>query len=101
MTGWAVLGGAAKDRIPHPTASFHNAFAGTSESGYEWSIGLYKSLYSYSGWVGASYVLNEVRDPVHNLQIAAPLGLGICGVLYILANVAYFAAATPEEVIAR
>ena len=49
-------------------------------------------------WSNAAYVLNEVRRPVRTLKIAGPLGLGICGVLYLLANVAYFSAATPKEV---
>ena len=44
------------------------------------------------------YVLNEVKRPVRTIKIAGPLGLCTCGVLYILTNVAYFAAATPEEV---
>ncbi len=35
---------------------------------------------------------------MHTLKIAGPLGLGICGVLYLLANVSYFAAATPKEI---
>ena len=43
-------------------------------------------------------MLNEVRRPVRTLKIAGPLGLGICGVLYLLANVAFFAAATPAEI---
>ncbi|KAI0835650.1 amino acid permease-domain-containing protein [Hypoxylon sp. FL0890] len=51
-------------------------------------------------WSNAAYVLNEVKRPVHTLKIAGPLGLGICGVLYTLANVSYFAAATPQEVAA-
>lgn len=38
-----------------------------------------------------NYVLNNVKNPVRTLKIAAPLGLGICAVLYLLANVAYFA----------
>lgn len=38
-----------------------------------------------------NYVMNNVRDPVRTLKIAAPLGLTICAVLYLLANVAYFA----------
>ena len=100
VAGWAVLGGATKDRIPHPTASFHNAFAGTSSSGYEWAIALFKCLDSYAGWSNAAYVLNEVKNPVRTLKIAAPIGLGVCGVLYMLANVSYFAAATPAEVAA-
>jgi amino acid transporter len=49
-------------------------------------------------WSNAGYVLNEVKNPVHTLKIAGPLGLLICGVLYLLANVAYYAAATPQQV---
>ncbi|KAG5913330.1 hypothetical protein E4U53_004902 [Claviceps sorghi] len=44
------------------------------------------------------YVLNEVKDPVRTIRIAGPLGLTTCGILYLLANVAYFAAATPAEI---
>jgi amino acid transporter len=44
------------------------------------------------------YVLNEVKNPVRTVKIAGPLGLLICGVLYLLANIAYIAVATPEEV---
>ncbi len=43
-------------------------------------------------------MLNEVKRPVRTLKIAGPLGLGICGILYVLANVAYFSVATPEEI---
>lgn len=42
--------------------------------------------------------MNEIRNPVRTVKIAAPIGLSICGVLYILANVAYYAAATPDEI---
>lgn len=48
-------------------------------------------LNSYAGWSSVNYVLNNVKNPVRTLKIAAPLGLGICAVLYLLANVAYFA----------
>lgn len=49
-------------------------------------------------WSNAAYVLNEVRDPVRNLKISGPLALVATGIMYILANVAYYAAATPKEV---
>lgn len=100
VTGWAVLGGGVSDRIPDPHASFRNAFAGSSGSGYEWATALFKCQSAYAGWSNAAYVLNEVRNPVRTLKIAGPLGLGVCGVFYLLANVAYFAAATPAEVAA-
>lgn len=46
------------------------------------------------------YVLNEVKDPVRTVKISGPLGLLICGILYLFANIAYYAAATPEEIAA-
>lgn len=43
-------------------------------------------------------MLNEVKNPVRTLKLAGPAALATCGVLYLLANVAYFAAATPAEI---
>lgn len=51
---------------------------------------MFKVLNAYAGWSNVNYVLNEVRNPVRTLKIAGPLGLGICAVLYLLANVSYF-----------
>jgi amino acid transporter len=96
VTGWVVLGGGTK--VKDPRASFRNSFAGTSGSGFEWATGLFKVLDAFSGWSNASYVLNEVRNPVKTLKIAGPLGLGICTLFYFLTNVSYYAAATPAEV---
>lgn len=60
----------------------------------QYATAAFKVLYAYNGWSGVNYVLNNVRNPVRTLKIAAPLGLGICATLYILANIAYFSAAT-------
>ena len=50
-----------------------------------------KVLYTYSGWSRLNYVLNDVKDPVRTLKIATPLGFSICAVLYVMANISYFA----------
>ncbi|KAG6001587.1 hypothetical protein E4U21_004071 [Claviceps maximensis] len=97
VTGWAVLAGAAPS-VKDPYASFRNAFAGSATSGNPYATALYKVIDSYAGWANAMYVLNEVKDPVRTIRIAGPLGLTTCGVLYLFANVAYFAAATPAEI---
>ena len=60
----------------------------------QYATATFKVLYAYSGWSSVNYVLNNVRNPVRTLKIAGPLGLGICATLYILANIAYFSAAT-------
>lgn len=55
---------------------------------------MFKVLNAYAGWSNVNYVLNNVRNPVRTLKIAGPLGLAICAALYLLANIAYFGAAT-------
>src|SRR5882762_10491194 len=52
---------------------------------------MYKVLNAYSGWASVNYVLNDVKNPVRTLKVAGTLGLGITSLLYILANIAYFA----------
>ncbi|KAH8754223.1 high affinity methionine permease [Hyaloscypha sp. PMI_1271] len=84
--------------VPDPQISFRKTFAGSVMSGGPYATALFKVLNPYSGWNNAAYVLNEVKRPVHTLKIAGPLGLGICTLLYMFANVAYFSAATPQEI---
>jgi amino acid transporter len=96
ITGWVVLSG--KTRVTDPYYNFRNAFAGSSTSSNDYATATFKVLFAYSGWSNVNYVMNNVRNPVRTLKIAAPLGLGICAVLYLLANVAYFSAATKMEI---
>jgi len=96
VTGWVVLGGGT--RVQNPHHNFHNAFAGSSHSSNDYATAMFKVLNAYAGWQNLNYVLNEVRNPVRTLKIAGPLGLGICAVLYMFANISYFAAATKQEI---
>ncbi|KAH9932866.1 amino acid transporter [Fomitopsis serialis] len=96
IAGWVVLSG--RTHVADPHANFRDAFAGSSHSSYNYATATFKVLNAYTGWSSINYVMNNVKNPVRTLKIAAPLGLGICAVLYILANVAYFAAATKEEI---
>ena len=57
---------------------------------YQYATATFKVLNAYAGWSNVNYVLNNVKNPVRTLKIAGPLGLGICAVLYLLANIAYF-----------
>lgn len=65
----------------------------------QYATAMFKVLNAYAGWGNVNNVLNEVRDPVRTLKISGPLGLGICATLFLLANVAYFAAASKEEIL--
>ena len=57
----------------------------------QYATAMFKVLNAYAGWSNVNYVLNNVKNPVRTLKIAGPLGLSICAVLYLLANVSYFA----------
>ncbi|KAI0353860.1 amino acid transporter [Trametes cingulata] len=96
ITGWVVLSGHTS--VPDPHANFRHAFAGSSNSSNDYATATFKVLNAYAGWSNVNYVLNNVKNPVRTLKIAGPLGLGICAVLYLLANISYFAAATKEEI---
>ncbi|KAH0830171.1 amino acid permease-domain-containing protein [Lanmaoa asiatica] len=96
ITGWVVLSG--KTHIANPHANFVNAFAGSSHSSGDYATATLKVLFAYDGWSNVNYVLNNVRNPVRTLKIAGPLGLGICAALYLLANIAYFSAATTAQI---
>lgn len=99
VSGWVVLAGGVHS-IENPGASFHNAFADSTQSSGPYSTALFKVLNSYTGWSNAAYVLNEIKNPVRTLKIAGPLGLGICTILYLLVNISYFSAATPKQIAA-
>ena len=101
FAGFAALAG--HRRIPNPH-NFDNAFqlgTGPGYGGggaYAYATALLRIIYSYKGWENANYVLGEVKNPRKTLLIAAPLAVASTAVLYVLANVAYFAAVTKEEI---
>lgn len=99
ISGWVVLAGGIKT-VPDPHASFRNSFANSKSGSYYYATALFSVLNSYAGWSNASYVLNEVKNPVRTLKIAGPLGLGICTFMCLLANVSYYAASTPKQLAA-
>ncbi|PGH01627.1 hypothetical protein AJ79_07875 [Helicocarpus griseus UAMH5409] len=96
VAGWAALGGALKIEKPN---NFENAFEGTTGSAYGVVTALYNVIWSFIGYSNANYALSETKNPVRTLKVAAPLALGIVAVLYMLANIAYFAAVPKEEIL--
>ena len=96
VSGFAALGGHLKIDKPH---NFDNAFAGTTGSPYGVVNALYNVIWSYIGYSNANYSMSEMKNPIRTLKIAAPTALACVGVLYMLANVAYFAAVPKEEIL--
>ncbi|KAF3933929.1 hypothetical protein ABW19_dt0206063 [Dactylella cylindrospora] len=100
FSGFAALAG--HRRVPDPK-NFDNAFrleVGDGYGGggaYAYATALLRIIYSYKGWENANYVLGEVKNPKRTLAISAPISVGGVTILYVLANVAYFAAIPKEE----
>ena len=46
-------------------------------------------FFAYSGWEGATYVAEEVKNPGKNLPLSLFIGIGFVMVLYLLINSAY------------
>ncbi|KAI9648317.1 methionine permease [Ciborinia camelliae] len=95
ISGFVALSGHLKIEKPN---NFTNAFEGTTGSAYGVVTALYNVIWSYIGYSNANYALSETKNPVKTLKIAAPTALAIVGVLYMLANIAYFAAVPKEEI---
>ncbi len=91
ITGLVVLGG--HTQVPDPHLNFEDAFSGHA-TGYGVTNALYKIIFSYAGFENAFNVVNEVKNPVKQLRRNGFAALSIVAVLYVLANVAYFAAGT-------
>jgi amino acid transporter len=90
ITGFVVLGGGT--RVADPKANFRDPFAGTTTNGFNLANALVNITFSYQGYENAFNVMGEVKNPIRTIKRSAPLSLCLVAVLYILCNVAYFAA---------
>ena len=95
-SGFAALDGRLKIEKPN---NFDNAFEGTTGSAYGVVTALYSVIWSYIGYSNANYAMSEIRNPVRTLKIAAPTAIAIVSVLYMLVNIAYFAAVPKDEIV--
>lgn len=96
FAGFAALAGHI--RIPDPH-NFDNAFANTRGDIYGVSQCIYNAIWSYVGYSNLFYALGEVRNPVRTMKIAGPLALVSLTTLYVLAQVAYFAAVPLDDIL--
>jgi len=100
FAGFAALAGHRLVPDPH---NFDDSFAieigeGFGGGGaYAYATALLQVVYSYKGWENANYVLGELKHPKRTLSIAAPIAVVGVTILYVLANVAYFAAIPKAE----
>jgi APA family basic amino acid/polyamine antiporter len=63
-------------------------------------VALIACLLAYDGWVQMSFVAGEIKNPSRNILLALALGVGVCIVIYMLANVAYMRVLSIPEIAA-
>ncbi|GAB1196292.1 hypothetical protein APSETT444_005561 [Aspergillus pseudonomiae] len=98
IAGLVVLGGHTK--VEDPMINWHDAWKGTSSaSAYGATNAMVKIIFSYAGYTNAFSVVNEIKNPIKTLRWSAPFSLILVTSLYILVNVAYFSAASREEIL--
>ncbi|PLB44089.1 amino acid transporter [Aspergillus steynii IBT 23096] len=93
-TGFAALAGHVPDTHNFDIST---SFRGTSNDGYSIGTALLNAIFAFHGYDNVNTVLSEVRNPHKTLRIALPAAMGLITVLYILANIAYFAAVPRDE----
>lgn len=58
-----------------------------------------KAIYSLNGWQTTHVVMNEVKDPIRTMKIAAPLGLFCINACYFLINFSYLVVIPSNELL--
>ncbi|ORY71869.1 amino acid/polyamine transporter I [Pseudomassariella vexata] len=102
-SGFAALTG--HRRVPDPH-NFENVFAMESGDGwgasgaYGYANAIIRIGYTYGGANVVTTVLGELKSPRKTLPIVTPLALSTVTILYLLVNVAYFAA-IPKDSLAK
>ena len=77
-----------------------NPMINTQWSPSKLSLAFYSGLFSYAGWNYLNFVTEELIDPNKNLPRAIYVSLPLVTVIYLLANLAYFAVLNPSEILA-
>ncbi|KAL3421229.1 high affinity methionine permease [Phlyctema vagabunda] len=97
ITGLVVLGGHTS--VQDPTANFRNSFdSDIKTSGYGLSNALVKVNFAYAGYTNSFNVVNEVKNPIRTMKRTAPASLVVVAILYIMCNIAYFAAVSKKDI---
>lgn len=80
--------------------SYQDPFENSTTSPGKFALAFYSGLYSYAGWNYLNFVTEELKNPYKNLPRAIGISIPLVTVIYLLANVAYFAVLTPAEMLA-
>lgn len=80
----------------HPGSNFKHAFAGTTSNGNDLATALVSIVFAYTGYANAFNVVNEIKNPILFIKRNGLVSVFVVSVLYIMCNIAYFAAVDKE-----
>ncbi|XP_014246044.1 Y+L amino acid transporter 2 [Cimex lectularius] len=80
-------------------SNFQNVFEGSDNSPGKIAVAIYSGIFSYSGWNYLNFMTEELKNPYVNLPRAIYISLPLVTSIYVLANVAYLAVLTPQQMI--
>ncbi|XP_071496803.1 Y+L amino acid transporter 2-like isoform X2 [Diadema antillarum] len=81
------------------TENFQEPFKG-SANGQSIALAFYGGLFAYAAWNYLNYLTEEIKEPTKNLPRGIMISLPMVTIIYVLANVAYFAVLSPDELAA-
>lgn len=80
--------------------NFKDSFADSDFSAGSIAIAFYSGFWAFGGWSYLNFLTDELIEPHKNLPRAIVISITIVTVVYLIANIAYFAVLTPSEMLA-
>nr|CAH7767158.1 unnamed protein product [Callosobruchus chinensis] len=78
---------------------FQNSFADSTTNPGKIAKAFYSGIFTYSGWNYLNFMTEELKNPFVNLPRAIFISLPLVTGIYVLANMAYLSALTPDELL--
>ncbi|TRY72048.1 hypothetical protein TCAL_10864 [Tigriopus californicus] len=71
----------------------------TTDSASSIALAFYSGLWSYDAWNNLNFVMEELHDPLRNLNLSILIGIPLVTVIYVLVNIAYLTVLSPSQVL--
>lgn len=63
------------------------------------ALAFYSGLWAYNGWNYLNFITEELINPTKNLPRAIFISCGVCTVVYLFTNIAFYAGTSPDELL--
>uniref|UniRef100_A0A8C0ZW16 B(0,+)-type amino acid transporter 1 n=1 Tax=Castor canadensis TaxID=51338 RepID=A0A8C0ZW16_CASCN len=95
VVGGAVMLGQGRDATETLLSTFQN----TTQQAGRIGMAFYQGLWYFDGWNSINYVMEELKNPKHNLVWALMIAIPLVTSLYVLVNISYLLVLSPSEIL--